>query len=310
MIIGRQQHRSMMRRIAVFLASGACISKARRVQAPFEVAESSLGSNRRGGAEGTLNPLQAFSLFFLAAHPVAAYSTSSGAALRPSGTPALADLRISAPTMSTDHEMLLTRADLLKALGVLPALPILSSAAFAEEPRIAYQPSLAGKGYGKTEMDDPDFVKLPTGLRYKDAKKGTGKMPEEGDRVVLDWSGYTIGYFGRPFETKKLREIDKVEDPFLRFVIGGGTIIPAFEQGVLGMMEGGVRQLVVPGGPEGQNIGYPVSDPSHDKVGPKPSTFSGYQALNFVLQNNGLIDKTLLFNIKLIRVDKKGTFNR
>ena len=27
-------------------------------------------------------------------------------------------------------------------------------------------------------------------------------MPNWGDRVVFDWSGYTIGYFGRPFEAK------------------------------------------------------------------------------------------------------------
>ena len=73
------------------------------------------------------------------------------------------------------------------------------------------------------------------------------------------------------------------------------------EEAVLGMAEGGVRQIVVP--PE---IGYPDSDPSHERVGPKPSTFSGQRALDFVLQNQQLIDKTLLFNVKLIRVDKGG----
>ena len=34
--------------------------------------------------------------------------------------------------------------------------------------------------------------------------------------------------------------------------------------------------------------------------------FSGRQALNFVLQNKELIDKTLLFNVKVIRIDKPG----
>jgi len=41
-------------------------------------------------------------------------------------------------------------------------------------------------------------------------------------------------------------------------------------------------------------------------VGPRPSTFSGQRALDFVLENKELIDKTLLFNVKLIRVDAKG----
>ena len=51
-------------------------------------------------------------------------------------------------------------------------------------------------------------------------------------------------------------------------------------------------------------LGYPQD--GFKTVGPKPSTFSGKQALNFVLQNKELIDKTLLFNVKLIRVDKPG----
>ena len=79
-------------------------------------------------------------------------------------------------------------------------------------------------------------------------------------------------------------------------------MIPALEQGVLGMSEGGVRQIVVL-----PALGYPPSDPSHAKVGPKPSTFSGQRALDFVLQNQELIDKTLLINVKCIRVDKPGS---
>mmetsp|Transcript_26998 Transcript_26998/g.82856 ORF Transcript_26998/g.82856 Transcript_26998/m.82856 type:complete len:84 (+) Transcript_26998:582-833(+) len=78
------------------------------------------------------------------------------------------------------------------------------------------------------------------------------------------------------------------------------------------MREGGVRQLVF--GPE---LGYPmlgdeklgnVDDPAHDRVGPKPLTFSGQRALNFVLSSKGdRVDKTLLLNVKVIRVDKPGS---
>lgn len=35
----------------------------------------------------------------------------------------------------------------------------------------------------------------------------------------------------------------------------------------------------------------------------RPTTFSGQRALNFVLDNRNLIDKTLLMNIRLVRVD-------
>lgn len=45
--------------------------------------------------------------------------------------------------------------------------------------------------------------------------------------------------------------------------------------------------------------------------GDRPTTFSGMRALNFVLDNQNMIDKTLLINIRLVRVDadfaqKKG----
>ncbi len=95
-------------------------------------------------------------------------------------------------------------------------------------------------------------------------------------------------------------------------VLGMHVLTTALEQGVLGMSEGGVRQIVVTftcarfgrvtnlcvrqivvTRPE---LGYPTSDPAHAKVGTKPSTFSGQRALDFVLQNQELIDKTLLFN--------------
>lgn len=74
------------------------------------------------------------------------------------------------------------------------------------------------------------------------------------------------------------------------------------------MQPGGIRQVLVPYG----ELGYPVDDSSHDRVGPKPSTFSGMRALNFVL-DNPRVDRTMLFNIKLVRVDRpdgKGGFVR
>lgn len=154
-------------------------------------------------------------------------------------------------------------------------------------------------------MSYSDFTKGANGLLYKDGKVGKGRTPQKGDRCVVEWTGYTIGYFGRPFETKRLQELDAKDEDFLRFELGAGDVIPALELGVASMAEGGVRQIVVP-----PNLGYPSDDPSHSRVGPKPSTFSGQRALDFVLQNRELIDKTLLFNVKLIRVDPKGTWRR
>ncbi|KAJ1468985.1 hypothetical protein T484DRAFT_1983201 [Baffinella frigidus] len=161
--------------------------------------------------------------------------------------------------------------------------------------------ALEGKDYGKTRMKLADYTETETGLQFKDVKKGKGVVPTVGDRVVYDWEGYTIGYYGRIFQAKngvKGGAFDKELD-YQRFVAGQGTVVSGVEEGLLGMQVGGVRQLVVP-----SELGYPATDASHEKVGPKPATFDGQRALNFVLFNQGLIDKTLLFNVKLIRVDK------
>ena len=154
----------------------------------------------------------------------------------------------------------------------------------------------------------------PSGLQVRDARVGAGDaVVRAGDRVVYEWEGYTIGYFGRPFEKKNgAAGSDFVGDrDYSRFVVGAGSVIPALEEGVVGMREGGVRQLIFP--PE---IGYPMvgdqrdgkmADPAHDAVGPKPSSFSGARALDFVLTSkNDQLDKTLLMNVRVVRVDKPG----
>lgn len=148
-----------------------------------------------------------------------------------------------------------------------------------------------------------DFIKNPEGWSYKDVKQGSpNDKIEDGDRVVFDWSGYTIGYFGRPFEAKGGPQggaFDKDLD-FRRTVVGSGSVVKGLECALRSMGTGGIRQVIVPFG----ELSYPMDDLVHERVGPKPSTFSGQRALNFVLENTR-VDRTLLFNVKVIRVDKK-----
>ena len=61
------------------------------------------------------------------------------------------------------------------------------------------------------------------------------------------------------------------------FRAGDNSVIPAIEEAILGMKQGGIRRIVVP--PE---LGYPDND--YHKSGPQPSTFSGTRALDFVLR--------------------------
>lgn len=156
-----------------------------------------------------------------------------------------------------------------------------------------------------------DFMQLPNGVSYRDVSQGKGEAARVGDRVVYDWSGYTIGYFGRPFQAKggpKGGAFDKDLD-YSRVVLGTSQIVPGLESAMIGMQMGGVRQIVVP---FRDDLSYPLTDLAHERVGPKPTTFSGMRALNFVLENPRL-DRTLLFNVKVLRIDKpdsKGGFLR
>ena len=51
----------------------------------------------------------------------------------------------------------------------------------------------AGKDYGKRRTKYPDFAMTDTGLQYQDLREGSGRIVEKGDRVTVDWDGYTIG---------------------------------------------------------------------------------------------------------------------
>ena len=48
----------------------------------------------------------------------------------------------------------------------------------------------------------PDYVMTDSGLQYKDLRDGSGDAASEGSHVTIDWDGYTLGYYGRPFEAR------------------------------------------------------------------------------------------------------------
>ncbi|CAA0815520.1 Peptidyl-prolyl cis-trans isomerase FKBP19-chloroplastic [Striga hermonthica] len=166
----------------------------------------------------------------------------------------------------------------------------------------ADMPALRGKDYGKSKMRYPDYTETISGLQYKDLRMGNGPTPKIGETVVVDWDGYTIGYYGRIFEARnktKGGSFEGDDKDFYKFRLGSQEVIPAFEEAVSGMALGGIRRIIVP--PE---LGYPEND--FNRKGPRPTTFSGQRALDFVLRNQGLIDKTLLFDIELLKIVPNG----
>ena len=141
---------------------------------------------------------------------------------------------------------------------------------------------------------DKRFVSTETGLRYIDLKVGDGAEATVGKRAVCDWVGYTAGY-----QAKKIESTRETDEPFV-FTLGRGEAIPAFEEAVAGMRVGGVRRIEIPGELE-EKLGYSRDKALRYNVGPKPTTFGGQRALDFVLDNQTLRDfnRTLLFDIRL-----------
>ena len=85
-------------------------------------------------------------------------------------------------------------------------------------------------------------VTTPSGLRIIDVKPGTGPVPQAGQTVTVNYTGWLFvdGKKGKKFDSSLDRN-----DPF-SFPVGGGQVIQGWDQGVAGMQVGGQRRLVIP----------------------------------------------------------------
>jgi peptidylprolyl isomerase len=79
----------------------------------------------------------------------------------------------------------------------------------------------------------------PTKLESEDIVEGKGKAAKEGDKVSVQYVGVAFST-GTEFDASWDRG-----EPF-DFTLGAGEVIPGWDQGVVGMKEGGRRQLTIP----------------------------------------------------------------
>ncbi|MDP6787428.1 MAG: FKBP-type peptidyl-prolyl cis-trans isomerase [Rhodospirillales bacterium] len=75
-------------------------------------------------------------------------------------------------------------------------------------------------------------------LRHRDIAVGTGAEAVMNARVGVHYTGWLED--GKEFESSR-----GLHSP-LYFVIGSGEVIPGWEEGVKGMREGGMRELIIP----------------------------------------------------------------
>ena len=114
----------------------------------------------------------------------------------------------------------------------------------------------------------------------------------------------SAGYYGRIFEARnrsKGGSFTGDEKDFYRFRVGDANskVIPALQEAVVGMRAGQIRRVIVP-----VELGYSIANGDTSMRFDEPSsyTFSGQRSLDFVLRNQGLIDKTLLFDLEVISI--------
>lgn len=84
----------------------------------------------------------------------------------------------------------------------------------------------------------------PTGLTVVDVVKGTGAPAKAGDNLTVDYAGDSWST-GKEFDSSWKRK-----QPF-PVTLGQGSVIQGWDQGLVGMKQGGRRLLVIP-----PNLGY------------------------------------------------------
>jgi peptidylprolyl isomerase len=89
-----------------------------------------------------------------------------------------------------------------------------------------------------TQVDENDYVTMPSGLKYYDIQVGRGVTPTIGQTVVVNYVGWLED--GTQFDSSYDRG-----QPF-SFQIGMGKVIAGWDLGLATMKVGGKRQLVIP----------------------------------------------------------------
>ncbi len=106
----------------------------------------------------------------------------------------------------------------------------------------------SGPAGEKPTITIPDGAEPPAELQIEDISAGDGAVAKAGDQLTVNYVGVSFSS-GEEFDTSFGRE------PF-PFQLGGGMVIPGWDQGLEGMKVGGRRQLTIPPdlayGPQGQ----------------------------------------------------------
>lgn len=87
------------------------------------------------------------------------------------------------------------------------------------------------------------MLRMSKGLIIEDVKEGSGKVARKHDTIEVHYTGWFYHADGT-----KGAKLDSSLDrgaPFI-FKLGAGVVIPGWDEGLVGMKEGGKRILIIP----------------------------------------------------------------
>ncbi len=84
--------------------------------------------------------------------------------------------------------------------------------------------------------------KAPSKLVVKDIKAGHGKAAKKGSTITVKYVGVSCSS-GKAFDASYT---DGAKNKEFSFPLGAGKVIPGWDQGLVGMKAGGVRELIIP----------------------------------------------------------------
>ena len=121
-------------------------------------------------------------------------------------------------------------------------------------------------------------------LEIKDIQEGKGPAAKPGDILTMDYTG-TLASNGKQFDSSVGKK------PF-QFILGAGQVIKGWDEGMVGLKEGGKRQLTIP-----SDMGY-GKDGAGDEIPPNAKlkfdvTLLKLQRLDSKILVEGKGDKTV-----------------
>ncbi|NEO68237.1 FKBP-type peptidyl-prolyl cis-trans isomerase [Moorena sp. SIO3H5] len=116
--------------------------------------------------------------------------------------------------------------------------PEVVTTANSANPDVNDKQDLAMDSSSESETNMDQAVTTPSGLKYIDVVEGDGAMPQNGQTVVVHYTGTLED--GSKFDSSRDRN-----RPF-SFKIGIGQVIKGWDEGVASMKVGGRRQLIIP----------------------------------------------------------------